>query len=271
MQYVDSINDPRVTPYRNLRDRTLRGQSLFIAEGILLVERLLASRFEVASVFADEATALELAPRLDDRVPLYVGSKGLMKQVVGFDFHRGALAVGVRQPPLSVDVLLEKVDRGDELALAVCPNVTQAENLGLVLRSVAAFGLAGVVLGRRCCDPLSRRCLRVSMGGSLLTPLARADDMSAALRKLSDHRQLETVAAVLDSEAEPLAGFRFARRTALVFGNEFEGLEACDLAACQRRATVPMQSGTDSLNLGVAAGVFFYEWYCQQIGAGTPP
>jgi tRNA G18 (ribose-2'-O)-methylase SpoU len=56
-----------------------------------------------------------------------------------------------------------------------------------------------------------------------------------------------------------LPGAAWAPRTALVFGHEFEGLSDQWLAACDRRMTIPMQPGTDSLNLGVAAGIFVYE------------
>jgi tRNA G18 (ribose-2'-O)-methylase SpoU len=279
MQRVASIDDPRLAPYRNLRDRTLRGESLFIAEGILLVQRLLASRFQVASILADESSAEQLAPWLAARAPLYVGSAALLKQIVGFDFHRGALAVGRRLPLPSVGELLEAIDSGGPLGLLVCPKITQPENMGLVLRTAAAFGVDGVVFGRRCCDPFSRRCLRVSMGGSLVAPLAWAADLPGALPTIERQRRIELVATVLDPAAQPLSTVDFAERTAILLGNEYEGLEPEVLAVCRKKVTVPMGSGTDSLNLGVATGVFLYEWYRQRCAAaeggyhpaGLPP
>ena len=61
---IDSLDDPRIAAYRNLRDRTLRGERMFVAEGSLLVERLLASRFEAESLLATESLAAEFLPRL---------------------------------------------------------------------------------------------------------------------------------------------------------------------------------------------------------------
>jgi len=259
MERITSIDDPRTAAYRNLRDRTLRGESLFIAEGELVAGRLLESRFEVESVFVSDEFLGRMAPRVPEGVPAYVGTERLLREVVGFNFHRGVLAVGRRGVPETLHDLMKRVDRGARLSLVVCPDATKPENLGLIFRSAAALGMDGMLLGERCCDPLSRRCLRLSMGGSLQVPSARSRDLCADLAELKGRFGVELLAAVLDNGAEPLAGLRWPERAAILFGNEFDGLGARWLAECNRRVTIPMQPGTDSLNLGVAAGIFFYE------------
>jgi tRNA G18 (ribose-2'-O)-methylase SpoU len=129
-----------------------------------------------------------------------------------------------------------------------------------VFRSAAALGVKGIILGQRCCDPLSRRCVRVSMGAVLEVPFVRSNDITGDLRALRQTWRFERVAAVLDSAAERLDAFRPARRTALVFGNEFDGLTPAWLAECDRSVTIPMSRAVDSLNLGVAAGIFIHHW-----------
>jgi len=155
--------------------------------------------------------------------------------------------------------VLGPADARPERSLIVCPQITQAENLGLVFRTAAGFGVDGILLGQQCCDPFSRRCLRLSMGGVLAVPFVRSEDLLLDLNRLKHQWGFDRVATVLDPRAERLPDAAWGPRTALVFGNEFEGLSGEWLAACDRRVTIPMQPGTDSLNLGVAAGIFVYE------------
>jgi tRNA G18 (ribose-2'-O)-methylase SpoU len=270
VQRIESIDDPRVAAYRNLRDRTLRGEQIFVAEGRLLVLRLLASRYEAESVFVAEELAGEFQQAVAGRVPLYVASKSLLREVSGFPFHRGALAAGRRGEPATLEQLLGPANAADRLDLIVCPQITQPENLGLVFRTAAAFGLDGVLLGQRSCDPFARRSLRLSMGGALQIPFVRSRDILGDLARLKTRWGVTLVAAVVDQQAEPLPQFSWPPRTALLLGHEFEGLDADSLALCDRRVTIPMRPGTDSLNLGVAAGVFLYQMQNKSSGRLKP-
>ena len=263
---IESIDDPRVAVYRNLRDRTLRGESVFVTEGRLLTLRLLESDYRAESVFVSEQSAGEFQPLVGDRVPLYVATASLLREVAGFPFHRGVLAAGRRRRPMALEELLAHRPAGQSVRLIVCPAIHQPDNLGPVFRTAAGFGLDGVVLGERSCDPFSRRCLRLSMGGVLRVPLARSEDIQADLRVLRQRYGVSLVGTVLDERAEPLPGFRWPDRTALLVGSEFTGLDPDVLALCDRRVTIPMQPGTDSLNLGVAAGIFVYEMMKGTVG-----
>lgn len=271
MFWIESLDDPRVAAYRNLRDRTLRGESLFVAEGRLVVRRLLESPFEAESVFVAEQHVDEFAPLVGDRTAFYAAPKALFSQIVGFKFHLGALAVGRRPKLRSLGELLVPHGEQAPLQLVVCPEVTKPENLGLIFRTAAGFGLGGLLLGPQCCDPLSRRTLRVSMGASLQTPWARSVDMLADLRELKLRRQVQLVAAVLDPSAELLGQFHWPERVALLVGGEYDGLSQQCLALCDHRVTIPMAAGVDSLNLGVATGVFAYEMTRQAMLARTRP
>lgn len=259
MERIASLDDPRVAAYRNLRDRTLRGEGLFVAEGRLVVRRLLESDYTCESVFVAEQHAAEFAPLLGPGVPCYVGSEALLAQVVGFRFHLGVLAAGRRCPLPRPAELRDRLDCSGPLRLVVCPAVTNPDNLGLIFRSAAALGIQAVVLGQRCCDPLSRRSLRVSMGGVLKLPLARAAQLGAELPELKSRFGLSFVGAVASGPAEPLPKFRWPERAALLVGNEYYGLERQWLECCDHLVTIPMRPGVDSLNLGVAAGIFLYE------------
>jgi tRNA G18 (ribose-2'-O)-methylase SpoU len=257
MERVLSLDDPRIARYRNLPDRTWRGESMFIAEGRLLAARLLASRYEVESVLVEDEFVEEFRVLTPSSTPLYVVEKSLLLKIVGFNFHRGALAAGLRGQPLALDDLLKSTTGRARVRFVVCPEITKPENMGLVFRSAAAFGFDGVLLGGRCCDPFSRRAMRVSMGAVLQLPFVKTPNLPAALERLTDEG-FKLYAAVLDPSAVPLSDVVWSARLGVLIGNEMAGLDAQSLARSHTRVTIPISSAVDSLNLGVAAGIFLH-------------
>jgi len=253
---VDSISDPRLAPYRELNQRNLtRHSGLFIAEGDKVTERLIASRYPVASILAEADRAERLAPALPPGTPIYVAQRHLLAETIGFQFHRGVLGCGRRLPGPKLHEVTTPSPR--QPTILVCPDVQDPTNLGSIIRTAAAFGCAAIVLGGRCADPFSRRVLRVSMGAALHLPIIESGDIAADLAAL---RQADytLVASVIDASAEPLADFKRPAKLALLVGSEGHGLSAELRALCHRQVTIPMRLGIDSLNVAVAAAVFLY-------------
>jgi tRNA G18 (ribose-2'-O)-methylase SpoU len=255
---VQSIDDPRLAPYRALNQRNLTRQSgLFIAEGDKVAERLIASRYPVASVLAEAEWAERLEPRLPPPTPIYVAEPKLLEATIGFNFHRGVLACGRRLPGPMVSELATPLTQRS--IILVCPEVHDPTNLGSIIRTAAAFGCAGLVLGSRCADPFSRRVLRVSMGAALHLPIAESSDLAADIQTLR-RWDYTLVATVIDSAAQPLASFVRPEKLALLLGSEGHGLRPEIRALCHREVTIPMQLGIDSLNVAVAAAVFLHHF-----------
>jgi tRNA G18 (ribose-2'-O)-methylase SpoU len=254
---VHSIDDPRLAPYRELNQRNLTRQSgLFIAEGDKVTERLIASRFPVDSLLVETDRAERLEPQLPPKTPIYVADRRLLKATIGFNFHRGVLGCGRRLAGPSTAEIANASD--DRATILVCPNVQDPTNLGSIIRSAAAFGCAGLVLGSQCADPFSRRVLRVSMGAALHLPIVESRDLAADLDALR-RAGYTLVATVIDSTAEPLASVQRPEKLALLLGSEGHGLGPDWLSRCDRKVTIPMQLGIDSLNVAVAAAVFLYQ------------
>lgn len=256
--FVDHLDDPRLTPYRNLKDRDLTASGdRFIAEGRYVVQRLLASPLTVESVFVAARRLAEMQPLVGDRAPLYVVPDERVREIVGFKFHSGVLACGVRPPAPSVDDVMATA--GEQAMLMVLPEIANTENLGSMIRIAAAFGCSAVVLGERSCDPFYRQSVRVSMGTVFRLPIIRSPDLRADLERLRQRWGVRHMATVLDDRAQPLAEYRRPPRLAVLFGNEAQGIPPDVLAMCDDHVTIPMKLGTDSLNVAVAAGVFLFE------------
>lgn len=257
---VTDPDDPRLAIYRDLPQRNLTRQSgLFIAEGEKVVERLIASDFEVESILAESPFAEKYESRVPERAPIYVASREVLMKTIGFHFHRGILACGRRKRPSSLSEVLKRLS--SQTTLVVCPDVQDPTNLGSIIRSTAAFGCDGIILGPKCADPFSRRVLRVSMGAALHLPIVESADLASDIKRLIES-DCDLIAAVVDPAAEPLAASHRGPRMALLLGSEGHGLSDEWLQLAHRRVTIPMQLGIDSLNVAIAAAVLLYH-FCQ--------
>ena len=227
----------------------------FVAEGRILVEDLLAwgrqGRVRVLAVLGEAAQAETVAPRLPDGAALVTATRGELQALVGFPFHRGLLAAAAVPASPALDRL------GACSRLLALPAVADAENLGLLLRSAAALGLDGALLGPGP-DPFSRRAVRVSMGAVWTLPLWRSADLWGALEGWRREGG-QVVAAAMAPGAVPVRQWVPAPRTALVLGPEGPGLGPAELARCDRTVAIPMAPDVDSLNVA-AAGAILMHW-----------
>lgn len=255
---IDDLDDERIAVYREVKRSNLtRFSQRFIAEGRFVVRRLVESEFAIDSLLLSEHAEPAVREWLPDDVPAYVLPKHLVMELVGFGFHQGLMACGVRKPQPQLFDLLGDTPRTTFVAM---PHTSDQENLGKVIRSATAFGVDGVLLGPGCADPFSRRVLRVSMGTAFQIPIVESADLIDDIRNLQKTANLQTVAAVLGEDSQPLETLTRADRMCLLLGNEAHGLAREWLDVTDVKATVPMQCGVDSLNVAVAAGIFLYHF-----------
>ena len=271
LEPIKECDDPRISIYRNVKDPTLRdARGLFLIESRLCVRRLLsASRFPVCSVLVTE-TALEALgdalSQLGEDTPVYVASSSLLEKLVGYNLHRGCIALAQRGPARSLDEVLDLAPR----LLVGLEQVANPENVGNVFRNAMAFGADAVLLSRDCADPLYRKAVRVSMGGTLLTPFAYLDGWPEAIERLRA-AGFATLALSTEARAIDLAALEVetvaSQRIALILGAESEGLDGATLAAVDWKVRIPMASGVDSLNVATAAGIALH--HCFRLARST--
>ena len=255
---IDNLDDPRIRAYRNVQDAMRQPSSEgFIVESRIAVERALLSPFKVASILSDDRAVHDLTTDALNETDVFVVSRKLIDQVVGFEFHRGMLAFVQRRKNPSLDEILTDAST---TTLVICPQIADPTNLAGIIRNCTAFGADGLILGPTCADPFSRRVARVSMGNVFRLPIRVATDLEGELADLRNRRQIELVATVLDASAEHLATSRRNRRMALLFGSEGPGLSDQWVQMCDRRVTLPMRRDADSLNVATASGIFLYHF-----------
>ncbi len=272
---VTRPDDDRLADFTALNDPARRRQveragDYFVVEGTLAIERLLTvPGWEVRRllllprVLERLANALAAAAR-PDREPgvpgadtghleVLVADEAVLRAVVGFDLHRGALASVQRRPDTPVSAgAVASLD-----LLVVAEGVNDHENLGALYRNAAAFGAGAVVLDPTSADPFYRRSVRVSLGHVLAVPTLRAAAFPDGLTEL--HRHGVTTVALSPSADAHLRDLRRADLgpgpVAVVVGAEGPGLTRPALDAAHHRVSIEMADGVDSLNLATAAAL----------------
>jgi len=250
---VAGPDDPRLAPYRDLRDPALRrAAGLFAVESRLLVRRLLeGGRFRVRSVLLTDAMLADLAPLLGAVPDVLVADHATIRTVVGFNFHRGCMALAERGAGATLETVLAAAPR----LVVVAEQLADHDNVGAVLRNAWAFGADAVLLGPGSADPFSRKAIRVSAGAALVLPIVTLADLPADVVRLRG-AGLVVLALVARPDAASLDALApLPARAALLVGNEGDGLSAGAVAAADLAVTIPMRPGIDSLNVAVATGI----------------
>ncbi|MCU1646336.1 MAG: methyltransferase [Nocardia sp.] len=256
---IDDPADPRVADFRDLSNADRRpdlpgGKGLVIAEGTVVVERMLTSRFAPFAVLGVARRYELLAEQLAGvDVPYYRATAEVMAEIVGFHLNRGVLAAARRPPELTAEQVL-----AEARTVAVLEGVNDHENIGSIFRNAAGLGADAVLFGDRCSDPLYRRSVRVSMGHVLRIPFAQLPPLPGSLDMLRD-KGFQIIALTPDPNADTLATAMTGERVALLLGAEGPGLTEETMRASDTRARIPMTPGTDSLNVATAAAMAFYE------------
>ena len=246
-----ALNDPEQ------RRRVERDGGYFVVEGIVALERLLGlPDWEVRTIAVLPRVAARLGPLLEGRPEVCVVEEAALREVVGFDLHRGALASVVRRPgPLLADVLRARPDA----VVVAAEQVNDHENLGALYRNAAALGVDAVVLDGRCADPFYRRSVRVSSGNVLAVPTVTAPPDVDLVPWLGRHgvRTLALTPAGSVEVDAPEAD-RASGAVAVVVGAEGPGLSPGALATADVQVAIEMAPGVDSLNVATAAAIVLH-------------
>jgi len=242
-----------LTRFVNLREKDLRREGLFVAEGKLLVERSLISGYEVLGIVSDKASSDAAFMSAGSTIPVYVCTSEEIDRLAGFSFHRGMLAL-VRRPEQKNFTFS---DINGSPRVLVLPSITDPGNLGALLRSALAFGFETVLLGNKTCDPFNRKALRSSMGAALVLNLYMAEPDSIKGFLDCDYRVL--AAEMKEDALVSVAQIPGYSHLALVLGNEYEGIPADWRKYCSDSMMIKVSSAVDSLNVAVAGSILMWE------------
>jgi len=253
--------DPRVSAYRRLTDVEWRSQveprwGLFLAEGYKVIERAVQAGYQPHSALMSSKWLPALTPVLESfDIPVLVAPEEVLRQVVGFRLHRGALAAFGRREQPAASELFSTGQR-----MIGLEGLVDHTNVGLIFRTAAALGMDAALLSPQCADPYYRRAVKTSMGAVLTLPWARTElPWPQALRD-AQNQGVAVVGLTPDPRAEPLPEWvlHAPDRVLLLLGTEGNGLTGQTAAACDALVSIPLTPGIDSLNVAAAAAIACY-------------
>ncbi len=255
---VSSLDLPALQPYRTMRRPVdHQKQGIFVAEGVKVVRSLLRSNLQILSLLMTNEWFNELRDELDghpSQAEIFVASKALVETIVGYPFHQGVMAVGkIPNPHLLDDVLRNSPE---PFFFTAVDGLTNAENLGALVRNCAAFGVQAILVGETSSSPYLRRAVRNSMGTVFDMPVVHLKNLAATLRDFND-RGITTIAAHPPSSKD-VGALDAVTSCCVVFGSEGEGLSRDVVDACSMSVAVAMERGVDSLNVASASAVVLY-------------
>ena len=264
---ITDLSAPELDVYARLTETQLRNRlepekGVFIAESPKVIGTALDAGYTPLSFLMErrqmEGPAAGVLARCPEAV-VYTADRPVLEKLTGYALTRGVLCAMRRPAPKTVEEVCRNARR-----VAVLEGIVDSTNIGAIFRSAAALGMDAVLLSPSCCDPLCRRAIRVSMGTVFQVPWARLgehkeDWPAAGLARLHD-LGFTTAAMALDYRARPVDDPALqVEKLAILLGTEGDGLNPETIARCDATVMIPMQHGVDSLNVGAAAAVAFWQ------------
>ncbi|MEX2284325.1 MAG: RNA methyltransferase [Gemmatimonadota bacterium] len=236
------------------RRKAREAQGFFLAEGIRVVEELVASGLTiklavVSSELEDNSRGRALIAKLSQRTDVSVVPDHVLRAAAATENPQGVLAVA-HEPESNLDALTQATAS----RVLVCDAVQDPGNLGTLIRVADAFALDAVVLLPGTVDPWNPKVVRSAAGSSFRMP-----QIPAAIAELKEwFNKHEYRALGADTTGDPLDVDALPPRVALVVGNEGAGLRADTRTLLDALVRIPMPGPAESLNVAVAAGILLY-------------
>jgi 23S rRNA (guanosine2251-2'-O)-methyltransferase len=232
---------------------------------------------EVLTARPDVVTELHLAPdfadedilRRSERIKLslrVLNQKNPPRGVSSNANHQGVVA-GIRPERLMVPFksFKDTLARTPDTALLVLGEVQDPHNVGAVIRSAAAFGLAGVLIPPHNQSPVTGTVVKVSAGMAFKIPLVGISNVNTALRDLKDMGFW--VYGLEGGGSTKTTTERFTKPSVFVLGNEGSGLREKTKETCDELISIPIHPRCESLNAAAATAVVLATWSAQHQSA----
>ncbi|MDO4199345.1 MAG: RNA methyltransferase [Clostridia bacterium] len=143
--------------------------------------------------------------------------------------------------------------------LVMLENIQNPSNLGSIFRTCDALGVKNVIISGDSCDVYNPKVLRGSMGAVFRLNIKICDDFRSRISECTESGY-KVYATVPSNDAEKLGiGSLLSGKSAVVFGNEGNGITPETIDLCTHKLTIPMAKNAESLNVAVAAGIVIWE------------
>lgn len=256
-EVIRSKDNPKIKLFRKLMTskKERYRYKLFVLEGSRLVFDAVKSGAGIRQIFFTQSAAEKYGneiEKLPEDIKLSIISDETGNYISATEHTQGVFAQCSFSDNTSVSGKLKSCGK-----YAVLYKLQDPGNAGMIIRTADALGLDGVIFCESC-DVYNPKAVRATMGSMFRVPVYRDINGDELFSALSD-AQIESFAAVVDSDAKDVKKTDFSRGAAVFIGNEGNGLDREITAKCGKRITIKMNGNTESLNAAMAAGIIMWE------------
>lgn len=235
------------------KSKCRKEQGLFVVEGLRLCTDAIRSNAQIDTFICTEEALIKYPQATEE---LKANAKN--SYVVTPNIFSILSDTKTPQGVICVVKALDNKPQFDKInsKYVLLQNIQDPSNLGAVLRSADALGFCGVILTKDCCDILSPKVCRASMGAVFRVPFIVCDDECEFTEKFN--LTGNSYAAVV-RDGTSITDFKYEGNTLLCIGNEGNGLTDRLVSKCTYAVTIPMKGNAESLNAAAAAGIIMWE------------
>lgn len=254
---ISSPANPKVKLVQTLRRRDVRhSERLFVVEGVRAVEDALEAGGRAAFILLRDGT--DWTTRAQG-VDVFTVTSSLFDRVAETETPQGVLGVfelpELPEPAISNPMYL------------LVDGIRDPGNLGTLLRSAAATGVAAVLIGPETVDPYNGKVVRSAVGAHFRVPLRSFGD--GERDRIAQHCRSWILADA--SGLLTYDGVDWTGPAVLIVGSEAHGPSELGRSLATTTCAIPLMNGVESLNAGVAGSIMLFEAARQRRGRGTTP
>lgn len=188
--------------------------------------------------------------------------KNMPQDIDPSSVHQGVIGL------MSIDKLLREYKEfiknlhvSPDKVLIILGEIQDPQNVGAIIRSAAAFGIAGVLIPEHNQAPITGTVVKVSVGMAFRVPLVSIGNVNTTVRDLKERGFW--IYGLEGDASKNITEEKFDAPTVFIFGNEATGIRLKTRELCDILLSIPMSPGCESLNVSASAAVALYAWSVQ--------
>lgn len=253
---ITSASNGRIKYIQTLMEKSKfrRKEQKFVAEGIKMFMEARADM--ISEVYVMESARDNFEKEVRQKlglIPYEVVTDSVYKKMTDTVTPQGIMTV-LKMAEYGVDDIV----KGDNPLVVMLENVQDPGNLGTILRTAEGAGVSGIIMSRDCVDIYNPKVIRSTMGSIYRMKFIYVDDFLAAMQTVKD-KGINIYACALDARSKEYDEYDYKKASAILIGNEGNGLKAETVKAAGNVCYIPMSGQVESLNASVACSIMMYE------------
>lgn len=231
-------------------------EGLFLAEGIRFVESAIENLSVKYILYSNKVYTTKGYERvLETDIPSYEVEDSILKEICDTENPQGVVGICEKREYDFKDI------KGN--LIVIVDGVQDPGNLGTIIRTCDAAGVSGIIVLKGTVDVYNSKVLRSTMGSIFNIPIVFEDDFRNISNTLLDN-DFKILATSLEAKYS-LYDYNFSNKTAVILGNEANGVSEENIAIATDLIIIPMEGNSESLNVSIANSVIVYEALRQRI------